>query len=262
MAKIETPFSISPNPLALHVTDSLRAVLHKTRYVINHRQGLSCLLGDVGLGKSTMLRYLSSEYGAREDCRTFLIPTPNFPSPFAMLKDICLGFGLEPKSSRNAQERMFNEFLVDQFAADKNVILFVDEAQNLDNKQLELIRALLNFETNEEKLIQVILAGQLELKSKLDNKRNKYLKSRIVMYSTLNALTLNETNEMIATKCEYAEIKNPFSNEAVERIYNQAAGVPRSVLKMCAMLYVLKNEYDLDEIPVDEIENIKDEVAV
>ena len=82
------------------------------------------------------------------------------------------------------------------------------------------------------------------------------------MYSTLNALTLNETNEMIATKCEYAEIKNPFSNEAVERIYNQAAGVPRSVLKMCAMLYVLKNEYDLDEIPVDEIENIKDEVAV
>jgi general secretion pathway protein A len=262
MAKEQTPFSISPNPLALHLTDSLRAVLHKTRYVINHRQGLSCILGDIGLGKSTMLRYLSSEYGAREECRTFLIPTPNFPSPFAMLKDICLGFGLEPKSSRNAQERMFNDFLVEEYAHEKNVILFIDEAQNLDNKQLELIRAILNFETNEEKLVQVILAGQLELKAKLDNKRNKYLKSRIVMYSTLNALTLAETREMVSTKCEYAEIQNPFTDEAIERIYNQTAGVPRSVLKMCAMLYVLMSEYKLDEIPIDEIENIRDEVAV
>ncbi len=262
MAKEITPFSISPNPLALLLTDSLRAVLHKTRYVINHRQGLSCILGDVGLGKSTMLRYLFSEYGAREDCRTFLIPTPNFPSPFAMLKDICLGFGLEPKSSRNAQERLFNDFLVNEFAADKNVILFIDEAQNLDNKQLELIRAILNFETNEEKLVQIILAGQLELKAKLDNKKNKYLKSRIVMYSTLNALTLSETKEMISTKCDYDEIENPFTDVAIERIYKQTAGVPRSVLKMCAYLYLLKTANDLDEIPIDEIELIQDEVAI
>jgi general secretion pathway protein A len=262
MAKIETPFSISPNPLSLHLTNSLRAVLHKTRYTINHRQGLSCVLGDVGLGKSTILRFLWSEYGAREDCRTFLIPTPNFPSPFAMLKEICLGFGLEPKPSRNAQERSFNDFLIGEFSIDKNVILFIDEAQNLDNKHLELIRSILNFETNEEKLVQVVLAGQLELKTKLDNKRNKYLKSRIVMYSTLNALTLAETKEMVSTKCEYAEIDNPFSDEAIERIYNLTAGVPRSVLKMCSLLNVLKTEYNLDEIPMDEIENIKDEVAV
>jgi general secretion pathway protein A len=262
MATVETPFSISPNPLSLHLTDSLRAVLHKTRYTINHRQGLSCVLGDVGLGKSTILRYLWSEYGAREDCRTFLMPTPNFPSPFAMLKDICLGFGLEPKASRNSQERDFNDFLVNEYSQDKNVILFIDEAQNLDNKQLELIRAILNFETNEHKLVQIILAGQLELKTKLDNKRNKYLKSRIVMYSTLNALTLSETKEMVSTKCEYAEIQNPFSDEAIERIYKQTAGVPRSILKMCSLLYVLMNEYNLEEIPIDEIENITDEVAV
>ena len=262
MATNETPFSISPNPLSLHLTDSLKAVLHKTRYVINHRQGLSCILGDVGLGKSTMLRYLWSEYSANNECRTLLIPTPNFPSPFAMLKDVCLGFGLEPKGSRNAQERYFNDFLVEEFAADRNIILFIDEAQNLDNKQLELLRAILNFETNEEKLVQIILAGQLELKTKLDNKRNKYLKSRIVMHSVLNALTLSETKEMIATKCEYAEINNPFSDEAIERIYKQSGGVPRDVLKMCSLLYVLMKQYDLDEIPTDEIENIRDEVAV
>jgi general secretion pathway protein A len=258
----DTPFSISPNPLSLHLTDSLKAVLHKSRYVIDHRQGLSCILGDVGLGKSTMLRYLWSEYGASDDHRTFLIPTPNFPSPFAMLKEICLGFGLEPKPSRNTQERLLNDFLVDEFGQGKNIILFIDEAQNLDNKQLELIRAILNFETNEEKLVQIVLAGQLELKTKLDNKRNKYLKSRIVMYSTLNALTLAETIEMVSTKCEYAEIANPFSDQAIQRIYKETAGVPRSVLKMCSLLYVLMKEYNLDEIPVDEIENIRDEVAV
>ena len=82
------------------------------------------------------------------------------------------------------------------------------------------------------------------------------------MYSTLNALTLAETKEMISTKCEYAEITNPFSDEAVQRIYKQTAGVPRSVLKMCSLLYVLMKEYSLDEIPVDEIESIRDEVAV
>lgn len=258
----DTPFSISPNPLSLYLTDSLKAVLHKSRYVINHRQGLSCILGDVGLGKSTMLRYLWSEYGASDDFRTFLIPTPNFPSPFAMLKDVCLGFGLEPKPSRNAQERLLNDFLVDEFSQGRNIILFIDEAQNLDNKQLELLRAILNFETNEEKLVQIVLAGQIELKTKLDNKRNKYLKSRIVMYSTLNALTLDETKEMISTKCEYAEIINPFSDDAIERIYKLTAGVPRSVLKMCSLLYVLMKQYNLDQIPVDEIENITDEVAV
>lgn len=259
---METPFSISPNPLSLYITDSLRAVLHKTRYTINHRQGLACLLGDVGLGKSTVLRFLWNEYSSRDDCKTLLIPTPNYPSPFAMLKEICLGFGLEPKSSRNAQERLFNDFLVNEFAEDHNVILFIDEAQNLDNKQLELIRAILNFETNEEKLAQIVLAGQLELKTKLDNKQNKYLKSRIVMYSTLNALTLAETIEMISIKCEYDEIINPFSVEAIEKIYQQTAGVPRSILKMCAMLYLLKTEYNLDEIPLEEIGNIGSEVAI
>src|SRR4028119_333541 len=116
MAKSEKPFSISPNPLALHLTDSLRAVLHKTRYTINNRQGLSVILGDVGLGKSTLLRYFWNEYLSREDCKTVFIATPNFPSPFAMLKEICLGFGLEPKASRNTQERDFNEFLLNQFA--------------------------------------------------------------------------------------------------------------------------------------------------
>ncbi len=258
----DTPFSISPNPLSLHLTNSLEAVLRKTRYVINHRQGLTTILGDVGLGKSTMLRYLWTEYSAEDKYRTFLVPTPNYPSPFAMLKDICLGFGLEPKSSRNAQERFFNEFLVEQFEADKNIILFIDEAQNLDTKQLELLRAILNFETNEEKLVQIVLAGQLELKTKLDNKRNKYLKSRIVMHSVLNALTLEETKEMIVTKCEYAGIKNPFTAEALARIYDKTAGVPRDVLKMCSLLYVLMTDFNLDEIPIDEIENISDEVAV
>jgi general secretion pathway protein A len=262
MAKIDTPFSISPNPLSLYVTSSLDSVLHKSRFTIDSRQGLSCVLGDVGLGKSTILRYLWAEYGAMEDCRTIFIPTPNFPSPFAFLKEICLAFGLEPKASRNAQERLLQEYLLEQYEAGKNVILFVDEAQNLDNKQLELIRAILNFETAEEKLVQIVLAGQLELKTKLDNKKNKYLKSRVVMYSTLNALTIEEAKEMISVRCAHAKTDNPFTGESIERIYKQSGGVPRSILKMCSLLYELKRKFDLDDIPIDEIENIPDEVAV
>src|SRR5215204_4418567 len=211
------PFSISPNPNTLYLTDSLKAVMHKCRYTIDERQGLSCILGDFGLGKSTVLRYLFAEYDAKGDAESILIPTPIYPSAFALLKGICQSFKLESARSFQAQQKLLEDYLETKFLDGKNIIIFIDEAQILDTKQLELLRAILNFETNEEKLVQIILGYQLELKTKLDNKRNKYLKSRIVMHSVLNALTLSETKEMIATKCEYAEINNPFSDEAIER---------------------------------------------
>jgi general secretion pathway protein A len=256
------PFTIIPNPNRLYLTDSLKAVVQKSRFTINKRQGLSCILGDVGLGKSTILRYLWGEYSAMEDCKTVMIPTADYPSKYGMVKEICAEFGIEPMRSSQAQTRKFQEFLFEQYADGKNVILFIDEAQNLSNQQLEVLRTMLNFENNEVKTIQIVLAGQIELKAKLDHKKNKYLKSRIVMYSTLNPLTLNETKSMLEKRCEDADIENPFSDEVIEKIYVKSQGIPRSILKICSYLHELKMDYGLDSIPAEYVETAAVEVAL
>ncbi len=257
-----TPFSISPNPNSLYLTDSLRAVVNKSKFTIDKKQGLTCILGDIGLGKSTILRFLHSDYSAREDTVTTLIPTPAFPSPFAMLKSICMDFKLEPERSFQKQQEALETFLQEKFVENKNVVIFIDEAQNINNKQLELTRSLLNYETNTHKLIQIVLSGQLELKDRLSDKRNKAVASRVSTYSILSPLTLEETKEMISHRCRFENINNPFTDESVEKIYQVSGGVPRSVLKICAFAYHVKELEGLDDITPEFIEISEPEVLI
>lgn len=260
---VDTPFSISPNPNSLYVTPSLRAVIAKARFTIDKRQGLTCAaLGDVGLGKSTVLRYLYGEYAAREQVVTTLIPTPKFPSIFGMLKYICSDFEIDPKRSFVAQQDALQGFLLEQYQIDKNVVLFIDEAQLLNNEQLELIRGLLNFETDKHKLIQIALAGQLELRDKLNTEKNKALYSRISTYSVLDPLTADETAAMIEHRCEFAGIKNPFTREAMEAVYIKSKGIPRSILKVCALAYEMMQMAGDKQMDADYIEDTVGEVAV
>lgn len=258
-----TPFSISPNPNSLYITPSLRAVLVKARFTIDKRQGLTCAaLGDVGLGKSTVLRFLYGEYAARENVIATLIPTPKFPSIFAMLKYICGDFGIEPRRSFIAQQDSLQEWLLATYESGKNAVLFIDEAQLLDNQQLELIRGLLNYETNEHKLIQIALAGQLELREKLNTEKNKALYSRISTYSVLDPLTLEETVAMIEHRCKYVGIRNPFSKDAMERVYVNSKGIPRGILKLCALAYEMMEMEGSQVIAPDMIDDAVPEVAV
>jgi general secretion pathway protein A len=262
MTDTYTPFSISPNPNSIHLTDSLRATLHKCRFTLDKKQGLTCVLGDIGLGKSTILRFLYSEYDAREDTVATLIPTPNFASPFAMLKSIAMDFKIEPERSYQKQFDSFQAFLVNQYSEDKNVVIFIDEAQNVNNKQLELIRSILNFETDTHKLVQIVLAGQLELKDRLTDKRNKAVASRISTYSILSPLTFDETRDMILHRCKFENIANPFTPEAIEKIYSLSGGIPRSVLKICAFAYHIKEIESLDTITSEFVEMSQPEVII
>ena len=258
-----TPFSISPNPNSLYITPSLRAVLVKARFTIDKKQGLTCAaLGDVGLGKSTVLRFLFGEYAARDNVIATLIPTPKFPSIFAMLKYICGDFGIEPRRSFIAQQDALQDWLLETYESGKNVVLFIDEAQLLDNQQLELIRGLLNYETHDHKLIQIALAGQLELRDKLNTEKNKALYSRISTYSVLDPLTLDETVAMIEHRCKYANIKNPFTHDAMERVYVNSKGIPRSILKLCALAYQMMEIAGERKIEAETIDDAVPEVAV
>jgi general secretion pathway protein A len=231
------PFSISPNPLLLHLTPNLRVTLEKVRFVVDERQGLTAILGDVGLGKSSILRYLYNEYDAREETTAVLIPSPNFPSEFAFLKKICADFGLPARRSMVDQENELRAFLLGQYTQDKICVVFIDEAQRLTGRQLELVRTLLNFETDDTKLIQIVLSAQLELRQKLMDASKKALRSRIFTHSMLAPLSPSEMREMLAFRCQQAGINDPFTAESLAALYTRTGGIPRDVLKVAAIAW-------------------------
>lgn len=234
---LKQPFSISPNPLLLYLTPALQVTVEKVRFVVDSRQGLTAILGDVGLGKSTVIRYLFNEYDSREDVAAAMIPSPNFPSEFAFLKKICADFGLPARRSMGDQENELRKFLVDLYAQDKVCVVFIDEAQKLTGRQLELVRTLLNFETDDTKLIQVVLSAQLELRVKLMDASKKALRSRIFAPSMLAPLSLNETEEMVEFRCKQVGERNAFTREAIESLYTLTGGVPREILKVAAVAW-------------------------
>jgi general secretion pathway protein A len=233
------PFSTSPSPGFLYQTQGIKAALHKTRYAIDRRQGLTAILGDVGMGKSSLVRLLYGDYAAKDDMVVSFMPTPSATSEFAFLKEITGDFGLAPKRSYQAQEVELREFLLAQYGEGKNVAVFIDEAQRLKNPMLEIVRAMLNYETNTAKLIQIVLAGQIELRDRLLDPSQKAIRSRIFAPSVLAPLTLGETKAMLDFRCQQVEIPLPFSDDAIQVIYDATGGVPREILKVAAIAFEL-----------------------
>jgi general secretion pathway protein A len=225
---VEPPFSLSPDPRYFYVSLQHKATLAKVTYATEQRQGLSVIFGDVGVGKTTVARRLYQIYRDRPDYYTAYDPTPIYPSDFQFLKNICAEFGIRPKRSKLLQLTSFEEFLINAFKEDKNVLLIIDEAQALIGPQFELIRQLLNFETNTQKLIQIVMIGQNELRNKLRLKRA--LASRVATRSTLEPLHFDDARSMVNFRVMVAGRQEPlFTEAALTKIYNHSKGMPRSI---------------------------------
>jgi general secretion pathway protein A len=233
-----TPFSVSPNPAALYITPSLRSALHKVRYTVDNRQGLTCVLGDAGMGKSSLMRLLHLEYESREeDVTVAFLTDPDFHTPNAFVRSICQGFDVPMRRSLQAQKTEFKDFILAQASQGKNVVLLLDESQGMNSEVMEVLRSFLNFESNTAKLLQIVMAGQIELRERLKLPRNKALRSRIVMYSLLSALTLAEAKSMLEHRCALSEIPIPFPDDVIDLIYSATGGVPRDILRICGYAY-------------------------
>lgn len=250
----ESVFSISPNPRFFYITPSVQAAIAKTQYVIRARQGLTTIIGDVGLGKTSLLRLLFNEYDDSPDFTAAFIVNPKQTSETAFLKAICTEFGVKTKRSQRETEYELRGFLIEEYRAGRNVVLFVDEAQQLKGPMFEQIRQILNFETDETKLIQIVLAGQVELRYKLTDRSKRALVSRIAVTSTMDALTPEEIGGMIDFRCTVAGVRSPFEPEAVTAIYNWSKGVPREAIKLCAMSVQYAALNELKVIPADLVE--------
>lgn len=251
---VEAAFSISPNPRYFYITPNIQAAIAKTNYVIRTKQGLTTIIGDVGLGKTSLLRLLYNEYDDSAEYTAAFIVNPKQTSETAFLKAVCTEFGVPTRRSQRETELELRNFLVNETLAGKTVVLFIDEAQQLRGPMFEQIRQILNYETDDRKLLNIVMVGQVELRYKLADRSKRALISRIAVSSNLDALTLEDTFGMINFRCQVAQIENPFQPEAIEAIYNYSRGIPREAIKLCAMSvqYALLNELEL--IPAEIVD--------
>jgi general secretion pathway protein A len=248
-------FSVSPNPTCMYLTQELKDAVIRFRRAIARKQGLCVILGGNGMGKSSLLRYLSSGYEADEACTvSYFADSRKFKTSFDFLKMISADFGIAPKRSQTAQMDAIEEVLVENHQAGKTTMVFIDEAQRLNMDSLELVRALLNYETNTEKLVQVVLSGQLELRDRLQERKYKAFRSRIVAPHLMQPLTAVDTAAMIRFRLESWGLDSPFTDASLLRIHELSGGVPRDILMLCQQSYDRATDHDRSHVEPDDVE--------
>jgi general secretion pathway protein A len=230
----ESPFTITPNPRFLFLSDQHREAFAHLIYAVESRAGFVELTGEVGTGKTTLLRTFLNRLDS-EGHRTALIFNPCLSS-LELLKSINREFGLAWETgSRMDLLQVLNGFLLEQKAAGRSVILVMDEAQNLSAEVLEQIRLISNLETETDKLIQIVLSGQPELLSILAREDLRQLNQRITVRCHLLPMDFDSMGRYIEHRMELAGRFRAaeFSKAALKRIYRFSGGVPRLINIVC-----------------------------
>jgi general secretion pathway protein A len=267
----EKPFNLTPDPRFLYFTEAHREGLAQLEYGVKERRGFLVLTGEAGTGKTTLLRALLE----RIDRGTEIAYVFNSMMPYdEILEYILEDFGVTASGSSRAQ-RLFalNGFLTERCREGMNAVLIIDEAQNLDAAALEQIRMLSNFETVNQKLLQILLVGQPELKAKLQLPELRQLKQRIGLRCTIHPLTAAETADYIRHRLRVARGDRRrfgvtsaddalFTDRAMARIAQYSEGLPRTinvVCDHCLLIGYADQVQKIDRKTVDEAINYLEE---
>ncbi len=229
----EAPFSITPDPRFLFFSERHREAFDHLLFGITERKGFIQLTGEVGAGKTTLCRALFEHLG--DGCETALILNPRM-TPLQLLRSVLAELGLEPAGNDRVQglERL-NRFLLEQVAAGRDVVLVIDEAQDMSAELLEEVRLLSNLETDQRKLLQIILIGQPELRDKLDRRSLRQLRQRNTVRYHLTPLSRHETEHYVDHRMRLAGSNGrpTFDRWAIRRVYRYSRGVPRLINAVC-----------------------------
>jgi general secretion pathway protein A len=236
----EKPFTITPNPHFVFLSSIHREAFARLLYGVDSHAGFIALTGEVGTGKTTMLRTLLTQLDP-EKYRSALIFNPCM-SGEQLLAGICREFGVEAgEKNRSGYLDALNLFLIEQNGAGRTVVLVIDEAQNLEPEVLEQVRLISNLETERDKLIQIILAGQPELDGVLRRHDLRQLNQRITVRCRLAPMTLDDTARYINHRLNISgsRIPNIFPAGTVKRIYRFSHGIPRLINVACEQALVM-----------------------
>lgn len=230
----EKPFNNSPDPRFFYPSPKHKEALDRLLYAIHERKGFVVITGEIGAGKTTVCRTLLKNIGDNNEI--CLITNTHLNSKellIAILEDLGVPYKPAPKIKLLSQ---LNDYLIAKIQEDKNVILIIDEAQNLTPSVLEEIRMLSNLETDTEKLIQIILMGQPQLKEKLKLKGLEQFKQRIALHYHLYPLSQEETVGYIRHRLSAAALNGAadiFEPDALDAVYAFSRGTPRLINYAC-----------------------------
>lgn len=230
------PFSTSPDPQFFYHSLSHTTALKRLEIAIRLRRGLCLVLGDIGTGKTTLSRTLSQAFKEESDFVFHMILDPGFKSEFQFLLSLVKIFGIRPafKSTLDFKEALEKYLFQKGVEENKTIVLLIDEGQKLTPENLEVLRTLLNYETNEYKLLQLVIMAQIELLPRINRIRN--FMDRVVLKYTINPLDEAETKEMIEFRLKQAGYNHEnslFTDEAISLIYQQTQGYPRRIAMLC-----------------------------
>jgi len=229
----EPPFRITPDPRVLYRNRCYDEAIAALAYGIDQRKGFMSLVGEVGTGKTTLLRHVLESVSPNVRTVLLLYPTISFEE---ILEQILLELGVPlGATSKGAMLQRLHEYLLEHTQGGGNVALLFDEAQALDTRTLEELRLISNFETGTEKIVQLVLAGQPELEEKLRQPEHRQLRQRIALHVRLRPLNAEEVADYVRVRLEYVDAPdlNVFTPEAVARIADLTAGIPRLVNVLC-----------------------------
>ena len=229
----QSPFNITPDPRFLFYSDKHREAFNHVLYGLKERKGFIQITGEVGAGKTTLCRALLEKLGP--SYKTALILNPIMTGD-QLIWLLLAELGQPPQHyDRMRNLQALNEFLLEQVPLGNDVVLFIDEAQDLPLELMEEVRLLSNLETDQRKLLQIVLMGQPELRTVLDDPSLRQLRQRITVRYHLAPLSFGETGRYVGHRMQIAGANSRpyFARGALRKIHRYSGGVPRLINAVC-----------------------------
>ncbi|MEI6828072.1 MAG: XrtA/PEP-CTERM system-associated ATPase [Desulfuromonadales bacterium] len=250
------PFDLLPDPRFIYLSRSYKKALTYLNYGIRERSGFILLTGEVGSGKTTLIRDLLDKSYEHVVLSKIFNTRVTSEQLLAMIND---DFGLDVQGKdKITMIRDLNVFLIEQYAAGNQPILIIDEAQNLSSDLLEEVRMLSNLEASSSKLMQIILVGQPELRTILAAPELRQLRQRININCHLQALSREEVEQYICHRLEIAGNATAvhFEPESVDAIFRYSRGIPRLINIICDFLMFLAFAEETSVLTVDMVSDV------
>lgn len=250
------PFRSSPDPRFLCMTPQIRESLACLQYGISERKGFMVMTGEVGTGKTTLLKSVLSWF-AKDHVSSAFVFNPRL-DVLDFLEFVLSDFGIPPKErTKSGMLLQLNRWLIERFHEQGLCVIVIDEAQNLSLDLLEEIRLLTNLETSSEKLLQIVLSGQPELNDMLCNPSLRQLRQRVSLWCKTSPLTYEETQAYIAERLRIAGATRPaFTPEAIQVVHRYSKGIPRVINLICENAMINAYVEQIKPIPERIIDSV------